>query len=126
LTMENQTVCSIQNSMITGDRKYELSSVVHETAHQWWGNLITPGNWKHTWLSEGFAEYAEALYLEHRRGAEMYHEYIGKMMAFAPGAFAGPIVGRSDTAFWDSFAPRVYHKGALVLHMLRGIMGDSL
>jgi len=42
------------------------------------------------------------------------------------GRYAGSITGKSDTSFWDSFAPRVYNKGALVLHMLRGVTGDSL
>ena len=41
------------------------------------------------------------------------------------GVYAGSVIGKSDTAFWDAFSPRVYVKGALVLHMLRAVVGDS-
>jgi aminopeptidase N len=124
LTMENQTICSFQKSMFTGDRQFELT-LAHETAHHWFGNMVTPLNWRHTWLNEGFATYAEVLYLEHRKGRGAYQQYINNMMNMPDGFYAGSIVGKSDTAFWDSFATRVYYKGALVLHMLRGMMGDS-
>lgn len=124
-TMENQTICSIQNTLITGEMKGELT-FAHETAHHWWGNLITPLDWHHTWLNEGFATYAEALYLEHTRGHDAYLQYIARLMNVPAGAYAGSVIGASDTAFWDSFAPRVYSKGALVLHMLREMVGDTL
>lgn len=125
LTMENQTIPSIQRDMFTGDRQYELT-LVHEAAHQWFGNMITPSNWKHTWLNEGFATYAEALYLEHRKGKEAYDKYISSMMSMAENTYMRPVAGRSDTSFWDSFSPSQYYKGAIVLHMLRKMFGDSL
>ncbi|MBI1803531.1 MAG: M1 family metallopeptidase [Ignavibacteriae bacterium] len=124
-TMENQTLCSIETQLITGTREHELT-LLHEMAHHWWGDLITPATWNHTWLSEGFATYAEALYLEETKGAKQYHTYIDRFMSARIGTYAGCVIGKSDTAFWDSFAPRVYFKGALVLHMLRGILGDSI
>jgi aminopeptidase N len=125
LTMENQTAISIQQSIITGDQTSE-SIIVHETAHQWWGNLLTPVDWRHTWLSEGFATYAEALYREFTYGRKSYDKYIEYLMSGEQGQLAGPVFGRSDTAFWDSFHPRVYTKGAIALHMLRGVVRDSL
>ncbi|MBI4810193.1 MAG: hypothetical protein HY800_01860 [Ignavibacteriales bacterium] len=125
MTMENQTIPSIQQNMFTGDRQYELT-LAHETAHQWFGNMITPADWKHTWLNEGFATYSEALYLEHRKGAEAYQKYINSMISMPEGTYAGSVIGQSDTAFWDSFSPRQYYKGAIVLHMLRRMLGDSV
>ncbi|MBI5476493.1 MAG: M1 family metallopeptidase [Ignavibacteriales bacterium] len=125
MTMENQTIPSIQQNMFTGDRQYELT-LAHETAHQWFGNMITPADWKHTWLNEGFATYAEALYLEHRKGKEAYQKYINSMMSMPEGTYIRPVAGRSDTAFWDSFSPSQYYKGAIVLHMLRKMLGDSI
>lgn len=124
MTMENQTICSIDERLLTGDKQFE-STVLHEVAHQWWGNLITPISWQHTWLNEGFATYAEALYIEHTKGQRAYHNYMNQLMAVKQGHYNGSVFGRSDTLFWDSFAPRVYYKGAIVLHMLRGVVGDS-
>jgi aminopeptidase N len=124
MTMENQTICSIDERLLTGDKQFE-STVLHEVAHQWWGNLITPMSWQHTWLNEGFATYAEALYIEHTRGQQAYHQYMNQLMAVKQGHYNGSVFGRSDTVFWDSFSPRVYYKGAIVLHMLRGVVGDS-
>lgn len=124
MTMENQTICSIDDRLITGDGHYR-STLVHEIAHHWWGDLLTPANWTQTWLNEGFASYAEALYAEHSEGVEGYRSIINNFMNVKPGQYAGSVIGRTDTLYWDSFSPRVYNKGAVVLHMLRGVMGDS-
>jgi aminopeptidase N len=124
LTMENQTVVAFERDLLTGDRRNE-NTFVHETAHQWWGNFITPVDWRHTWLNEGFATYAEALYIESRRGPGPYREYIGLLMDQPAGFYAGSVIGRDENSFWDSFGPAVYYKGALALHMLRRMMGDD-
>jgi aminopeptidase N len=124
LTMENQTVVAIERAMVTGDRRNE-NTFVHETAHQWWGDYLTPVDWHHTWLNEGFATYAEALYIESRKGPESYRQYMDLLMDQPAGFYAGSVIGRDEDAFWDSFGPAVYFKGALTLHMLRRMMGDG-
>jgi aminopeptidase N len=124
LTMENQTVVTIENDLVTGDRRNE-NTLVHETAHQWWGDLVTPSSWKHIWLTEAFATMSEALYIEHRRGPEIYSQYMDVLMDQPAGYYAGPIVGGDSATFWESFSPAVYYKGALTLHMLRRMMGDT-
>jgi aminopeptidase N len=124
LTMENQTVVAIERALVTGDRSNE-NTFVHETAHQWWGDLVTPADWTQTWLNEGFATYAEALYIESRKGPEAYRQYIDRLMDQPAGSYAGSVIGRDENAFWDSFGPAVYYKGALTLHMLRRMMGDG-
>jgi aminopeptidase N len=124
LTMENQTVCTIEPRFITGKKDYE-STIVHETAHQWWGDLVTPTHWGDIWLSEGFATYAEALYRESAYSPDSYRRYVAWLMGDGQGRLAGPVVNYQDTAFWSLFSSRVYIKGAVVLHMLRGVAGDS-
>ncbi|MBI3189205.1 MAG: M1 family metallopeptidase, partial [Ignavibacteriales bacterium] len=124
ITMEHQTIVSVSDNIITGDQQFELT-FVHEISHHWWGNLLTPKNWKHTWLNEGFATYAEALWLEHSKGLQAYNKFMYDLMSVNQGQYAGSVIGASDTAFFDSFSPRVYRKGAIVLHMLRGVVGDT-
>jgi aminopeptidase N len=123
LTMENQTITSIQDSLISTEEAEP--TLIHELSHQWWGNMITPLNWHHTWLNEGFATYTTALYYEYYLGKKYYHNFLNQYMSQPQGSYSGSIVGQSDTSFWDSFSDRVYYKGAIVLHMLRKMVGDS-
>ena len=58
--MEHQTA--------TGQGGFWESLTSHELAHQWWGDMVTCATWKDIWLNEGFATYAEALWLEHKSG----------------------------------------------------------
>ncbi len=125
ITMENQTVSFIQQDYILGDGTAEIF-LIHELAHQWFGNKITPSTWHHTWLSEGFATYAQALYYEYYLGKDYYHKIMNHYMSVPFGSYAGSVIGQTDTSFWDSFSDRVYFKGAIVLHMLRKLSGDSL
>ncbi len=124
LTMENQTACSISAAIITGTRENEFT-YFHEISHQWWGDLITPRTWHDSWLNEGFATYSEALYLEATKGYGAYRDYLDRLMSGPMGTLKGGVLARSDTSFWDEFGPAVYYKGAIVLHMLRGLLGDT-
>ncbi len=94
---------------------------VHELAHQWFGDLITAANWPDIWMNEGFAAYSEALYFEHRNGADYYHTY----MSFKKKKYTGTIYRTDTTTVGAIFNRIVYDKGAWVLHMLRKILGDE-
>jgi TolA-binding protein len=107
--------------------------LAHELAHQWFGNLlpinITDRNYNQ-WLSEGFATYCDALFTEHKDGRKPFLLHIERYgQLFFQYARAA---SRGSGAIKDTFSPMspgyrpvVYEKGALVLHMLRKVMGDD-
>lgn len=119
--MEHQTCTSYGTWLIRGDHSYD-AVVAHELAHQWFGDLITMTRWSHIWLNEGFASYAEALWAEHLGGKTKYHDY---MQSFDPGTFPTSVFVYDSTNAAALFSKTVYDKGALVLHMLRHVMGDQ-
>ena len=116
--MEHQTMSSYGDFLITGDRFYERL-VAHELAHQWWGNLITLRDWDALWLHEGFATFCEALWIEHTDGQAAYRKFLRKR-SFTAAGFVGPVQPPVNL-----FNQTVYFKGAWVLHMLRGRLGDD-
>ncbi len=116
--MEHQTVSSMTGSSF-GFNEYVI---VHELAHQWWGDMITCRNWHEIWLNEGFASYSEALFYEARDGEQAYHDYIATLYTY----FEGRTVYVYDTTdVGNIFNSVVYDKGAWVLHMLRHVVGDA-
>jgi len=88
---------------------------IHELAHMWFGDLITMGHFDHLWLNEGFATYAEALWVEHYSGTAAYHSYVNAWST----SDAYPLVSPSADSFSGTI---VYRKGAWVLHMLRHVV----
>lgn len=92
--------------------------VVHELAHQWWGDWVTCGTWRDIWLNEGFATYCEALWAEHLGGPDSLRAV---MRAKRSDHFNGSCY---DPVFL--FNSAVYRKGAWVLHMLRHVVGDAV
>jgi aminopeptidase N len=117
--MEHQTNTSYGSGLVRGDHAYDYI-LVHELSHQWWGDMVSPADWRDIWLNEGFASYAEALWAEHRYGAEALGQYMTQAQYVAEPS--GRVYDPEDL-----FDPSVvYNKGAWVLHMLRGIVGDSL
>jgi len=121
--MEHTTATSIGQFMFTGDRRYE-NVVLHELAHQWFGDSLTPAVWSDIWLNEGFATYAEALWLEHSLGPEARESF---MRLIGPGRHPDLFEGAGTLSDPSPVLPNtlVYDKGAWVLHMLRGVVGDE-
>jgi aminopeptidase N len=121
-SMEHQTLTTLNVKHITGTHSGQYA-IAHELAHQWFGDYITMLRWPHIWLNEGFATYGEALWEEYRYGKEAYHRYINNK---DEGYFEDALFVADTTDLRALFSRTVYHKGALVLHMLRGVLGDSL
>ncbi len=97
--------------------------VVHEVAHEWWGNAVTALDWGHFWLHEGFATYSEALWMEHKFGSEAMHQYMAQL-SFLVDSVRSVYRPRHRTAR-EAYSNIIYWKGAWVLHMLRYVMGDK-
>ncbi|MBI5475777.1 MAG: peptidase M1 [Ignavibacteriales bacterium] len=99
--------------------------VIHELAHQWFGDMITCRTWPDLWLNEGFATYCEALYNEKKYGFASYQSSMNSEMTSAKSTTARLYL--SDTSSVGSMFgySLVYAKGATVLHMLRHVVGDS-
>ncbi|NNE08759.1 MAG: T9SS type A sorting domain-containing protein [Gemmatimonadetes bacterium] len=99
--------------------------VVHELAHQWWGDLVTCADWHDLWLNEGFATYVEALYRESRFGPDALASYmIGNEYHGAQSVYVFDIPDGGGL-FSSGYTPAIYGKGGWVLHMLRYEIGDD-
>jgi len=107
-----------------------IGIVSHELAHQWWGDLITPRSWGHAWLNESFGTYSDYLYFRHDRGDDEGAVNLqNKLTAYlreAKTRYIRPIVSDRYDRPEDMFDSHSYPKGALVLHMLRSILGDEI
>jgi len=109
------------------ERRMREGVVRHETAHQWFGDAVTERDWHHLWLSEGFASYFDLV-----AGAALHGDSVltAGMRAYAESYMRSDVVARPiiDTAEHDPLKllnANNYQKGAWVLHMLRGLVGDS-
>ncbi|AKJ15095.1 metallopeptidase [Streptomyces incarnatus] len=106
------------------DSAPDISTLVHESAHQWFGDSVSLTAWKDIWLNEGFATYAEWLYAEQHGGDSaqktfdaLYARSAGDhLWAFPPG---DPGSGR------NIFDTPVYARGAMTLHEVRKAVGDA-
>ncbi|MBO0936596.1 T9SS type A sorting domain-containing protein [Fibrella sp. HMF5335] len=119
--MEHQTVSSMDHNALL-----DRNVVSHELMHQWFGDKITCRDWQNIWLNEGFASYGEAIYQESLGGKAAYQSYMNTTFASRAKAATGTVYAQnvgSVNAIFDY--NRTYCKGAWVLHMLRGVLGDS-
>jgi aminopeptidase N len=97
--------------------------LLHETAHEWWGNEITARDWADFWIHEGFATYAEALYVDDTLGDAKYLEYLRRYRHAMRNRT--PIVAGKDLTAAAGYTGDIYSKGAWVLHTLRWLVGDD-
>lgn len=103
--------------------------VAHEMFHHWFGDYVTCESWANLTLNEGFANYSEYLWLEHKYGRDEadFHrlQEMDGYMSSAAQQGIHPLVHFEHADKEDMFDAHSYNKGGLVLHMLRQIVGDD-
>ncbi|NNV55429.1 M1 family metallopeptidase [Limnovirga soli] len=128
--METSSAIFYSEKLINGKRDERTRDVViHEIAHQWFGNAVTETTWDDAWLSEGFATFFTLLFIENEYGKEAYTNGISKAkksvfdMAVKMPDFS--IVSPRSAEKEPVTSGITYQKGAWVLHMLRNLVGDA-
>ena len=124
--MEHQTIIAYGNNY----RETFVDSfsfdplLVHELAHEWWGNKVTVYDWADFWLHEGFATYAEALLVLDKAGEAAYHKYMRRTQQRIQNN--SPIIAGENLNSSESYHIDIYSKGAAFIHTLRYVLGDSV
>lgn len=128
--METSSAIFYGEDLVTGKRDERTRNVViHEIAHQWFGNAITETTWDDAWLSEGFATFFTLLFIENEYGKEEYTKGIIKArksvydMSVKMPNFS--IVSERTAEKEDVTSGITYQKGAWVIHMLRDLIGEK-
>ncbi|MEL6348154.1 MAG: M1 family metallopeptidase [Myxococcota bacterium] len=124
--MEHTTATTFGDFLLETPNNAFYAEIInaHEMAHHWWGDDVTPMTWADIWLNEGFASYAEALWYEEQYGDGGLIEYA----AYQAASYVESSEARQAFSLYDpvnAFGTTIYMKGACVVHMLRGVLGDA-
>jgi aminopeptidase N len=126
LGMEHQTMNAYGNKFRysqVGGKDFDWL-MHHEFGHEWWGNKITANDWADMWIQEGICSYGDALYVRDHEGEPAYLKRM-RETAMHTGNIR-PIVQGKDLATDTVYIGDIYGKGALFMHTLRFVIGDSI
>ncbi|MDE3740506.1 M1 family metallopeptidase [Maribacter polysaccharolyticus] len=129
--MEAASAILYSENSVVGDRNERWRNVViHEIAHQWFGNAVTEYDWDDVWLSEGFATYFTLLFIEHEYGHDEFLQGLAKSKEMVDDFYAkNPeyrIVHDNLSDMSQVTSRQTYQKGSWILHMLRGVVGTDV
>ena len=122
--LENQTRVVYATDFFTDGP--DAGVIVHENAHQWFGDDVAVAQWKEIWLNEGFATYAEWLWSEDQgegTAQEIFDFFYDDIFGDPADPFWSVVIGDPGTDQLFDFA--IYARGAMTLHQLRLMVGDD-
>jgi aminopeptidase N len=127
--MEAASAILYSENSVVGDRNERWRNVIiHEIAHQWFGNAVTEHDWDDVWLSEGFATYFTLLFIEHEYGHDAFIEGLAAskkaVNIFYEKNRDYRIVHDNLQDMNKVTSSHTYQKGSWILHMLRGVVGE--
>jgi len=129
LGMEHQTINAYGNGYKKAPSGYDWL-LHHELSHEWFGNQMTNADWDDMWLHEGFGSYMQPLYLEYLHGDQAYYAELFKQRQGIKNKV--PVVSGKSKRIEDVYEDErggpgndIYAKGSLILHTLRGLIGDD-
>src|SRR3989440_4704645 len=117
-------IAGLAGTSITEKTNYRL--LADALAHQWWGVSVSPASKDDWWLSDGFSRYSEAMYVENAAGAAGLEEAVKDMSVGALAYDTVPLSSASKLDLYSTeFQSLATDKGAMILHMLRWVLGED-
>ncbi|WP_193200124.1 M1 family metallopeptidase [Nostoc sp. MG11] len=112
------------------DNRNTESLVVHELAHQWFGDLVIIKHWSHAWIKEGMASYSEVMWTEHEYSLQeaAYYRLLEarRYLSEDSSRYRRPMVTHVYREAIELYDRHIYEKGSCVYHMIRAELGDKL
>lgn len=116
----------MEHQTMTFAGRFDWGLLVHEAAHQWFGDMVTTGSWQHIWINEAFATYATALGYEYFSNDHYWPLWKKNVTERVTAEDDGSVFVHDTTRIDRIFSGRLsYYKAAYLLHMIRWIVGDD-